>query len=44
MRQMFSESKFITYRDGLLNIFGFNENKKYGFDRGHEKKKIKLTT
>src|SRR5438105_88069 len=31
MRQMFKESRFITYRDGRLNVFGFNENKRYGF-------------
>lgn len=42
MRQMFAESRFITYRNGLLNVFGFNENKKYGFDSGYEKKKTKL--
>jgi hypothetical protein len=42
MRQMFAESRFITYRNGLLNVFGFNENKRYGFDRGHENKKVKL--
>lgn len=34
MREMFDESYFITYRDGKLNIFGFSENKKYGFAHG----------
>lgn len=33
MRQMFERSHFITYRDGKLNIFGFNEKRKYGFAR-----------
>lgn len=42
MRQMFVESRFITYREGQLNVFGFNENKRYGFDRSHEKKKVRL--
>lgn len=31
MRQMFDNSYFITYKNGLLNVFGFSENKKYGF-------------
>ncbi|KKQ92229.1 MAG: hypothetical protein UT17_C0003G0252 [Candidatus Woesebacteria bacterium GW2011_GWB1_39_10] len=39
MRQMFKESFFITYRDGNLNIFGFNERKKYGFASGYKDKK-----
>jgi hypothetical protein len=42
MRQMFDESRFITYRDGFLNVFGFNEHKRYGFDKKYEKKKEKL--
>lgn len=42
MRQMFHTSRFITYRDGKLNIFGFNENKKYGFAEGFENKSISL--
>lgn len=40
MRQMFEESRFITYKDGTLNIFGFNEDKKYGFAKGYEEKKM----
>ncbi len=40
MRQAFSESRFITYKGGLLNIFGFSKNKKYGFATGYEKKKM----
>lgn len=38
MRQMFVESRFITYKDGLLNIFGFSENRKYGFAAGFQNK------
>ncbi len=33
MRQMFQLSHFISYRNKKLNIFGFNEKKKYGFAR-----------
>ncbi len=39
MRQMFKESYFITFRDGKLNIFGFNERKKYGFAHGFRDKR-----
>lgn len=42
MRQMFNNSRFITYRDGKLNIFGFNENKKYGFVAGFEDTRVSL--
>jgi len=38
MRQMFERSYFITYRSGRLNIFGFNEHRKYGFARGFRDK------
>ena len=41
MRQMFKESRFITYKNGVLNIFGFNENRKYGYAEGYENKKMK---
>ncbi len=41
MRQMFSESHFITYKEGKLSIFGFNKNRKYGFAAGFKAKKIK---
>lgn len=34
MRQMFQESYFITYKNGKLNVYGFNENRKYGFKDG----------
>ena len=40
MRQMFRESQFMTYKDGILNIFGFNENKRYGFAQGYEDKEM----
>lgn len=41
MRQMFKESRFITYKDGSLSIFGFSENKKYGYAKGFQDKKMK---
>lgn len=41
MRQMFDRSHFVTYRDGLLSIFGFSERKRYGFAEGYKNKKIK---
>src|SRR3989344_6101788 len=40
MRQMFNESHFITYKDGKISIFGFNNNKKYGFARGFKSQPI----
>lgn len=42
MRQMFDRSHFVTYKNGYLNIFGFSENKKYGFADGFKNKKIKV--
>lgn len=41
MRQMFSESRFVTYKNGILNVFGFNEDKKYGYAKGYKAKKMK---
>lgn len=41
MRQMFSTSHFVTYKEGYLNIFGFNEKKKYGFADGFKARKLK---
>lgn len=38
MRQMFGHSYFVTYFKGKLNIFGFNENRKYGFARAFRDK------
>jgi hypothetical protein len=40
MRQMFKQSHFITYRSGKLNVFGFNENKRYGFAKGYKDRKV----
>ncbi|WP_177233466.1 hypothetical protein [Stigmatella erecta] len=34
MRQMFGKSRFITYRDGKLNVFGFDEKRRYGYAQG----------
>src|SRR3954468_23428538 len=42
MRQMFGVSRFITYRDGLLNVFGFDDRKRYGYARGQEDVKMPL--
>lgn len=36
MRQMFHSSCFITYRDGMLNVFGFDEQRRYGYAKGFE--------
>lgn len=33
MRQMFKESYLITYLNKKMNIFGFDENKRYGYDK-----------
>jgi len=32
MRENFKRSEFVTYRDGRITVFGFDESKKYGFD------------
>ncbi len=40
MRQAFSQSYFITYKNGLLNIFGFSKNKQYGYDKNNKNKKM----
>lgn len=42
MRQMFARSQFVTYRDGRLNVFGFNERKRYGYADGFENKRTSL--
>ncbi len=42
MRQMFQQSYFITYKSGKINIFGFNENRKYGFAEDYKDKKVSL--
>ena len=36
MRQMFRTADFVAWRDGKLNIFGFNERHRYGFAEGYE--------
>jgi hypothetical protein len=36
MRQMFKTSQAITYRNGKLNIFGFNSKRQYGFEEDYE--------
>lgn len=41
MRQMFDRSHFVTFKNGKINIFGFNENKKYGFADGFKNKSVK---
>jgi hypothetical protein len=40
MRQMFKESRFITYKEGILNIFGFSDSKKYGYAKNFQDKKM----
>ncbi len=40
MRQMFHSSYFITFKNNHLSIFGFSENKKYGFAQNYRDKKI----
>src|SRR5207302_8714898 len=42
MRKMFKTSRAITYRDGKLNIFGFNAKGEYGFEEGFEDRKMSL--
>ena len=42
MRQMFKTSRAITYRDGQMNIFGFNAKRQYGFEEGFEGRKMTL--
>lgn len=42
MRQMFKTSMAITYRNGKMNIFGFNSKKQYGFEEGFDDRKMTL--
>ena len=42
MRGMFETAYFVTYREGKLNIFGFNEKGNYGFAEGYKDKKTSL--
>lgn len=36
MRENFRTSQLITYRDGRLTVFGFGEDKRYGFARRYQ--------
>jgi hypothetical protein len=42
MRQMFRTSRYVTFRGGLLNVFGFNEKKKYGYAKSLQDKTVTL--
>ena len=42
MRQMFGTSRFITFRGGKLNIFGFDEKRRYGYEAGYEEVSMSL--
>ena len=42
MRQMFRASRFITYRDGKLNVFGFDREKRYGYAAGQKNRRMSL--
>jgi len=42
MRQMFRTSSATTWRDGKLNIFGFNSKRQYGFEEDFEDRKVSL--
>jgi hypothetical protein len=42
MRSAFKTSRFVTYRDGRLNVYGFNEQRQYGFEEGHEDVEMSL--
>ncbi len=42
MRQSFKTSHFITYSEGKLNVFGFNEDRRYGFMEGDEDRAMPL--
>jgi hypothetical protein len=42
MRQMFKTSRAITYRDGKMNVFGFNAKGEYGFEDGFEDRRMPL--
>jgi len=42
MRQMFRTARMITYRNGLLNVFGFDEHHHYGFARAYTNRRMSL--
>lgn len=41
MRQMFKVSRYVTYREGLLNVFGFDDKRRYGFANDAKGKSLK---
>ncbi|WKZ29621.1 MAG: hypothetical protein QY323_02725 [Patescibacteria group bacterium] len=42
MRQMFEHAHFVTYKDGKISVFGFNEDRRYGYDEGYQGRKLSL--
>jgi hypothetical protein len=42
MRAAFKTSRFITYRNGRLNIYGFDPQKRYGFAEGFENVQMEI--
>lgn len=42
MRSAFETSRFVTYRGGRLNVYGFDKQKRYGFQEGYENVAIDL--
>jgi len=42
MRQSFKTSHFVTYKNGKLNVFGFNKERQYGFLENYKDKEISL--
>lgn len=42
MRQMFRQSRFITFRNGKLNVFGFDDERRYGYAAGFEDVKVSI--
>jgi hypothetical protein len=44
MREMFSKSHIIGYRDEKINMFGFNEKKQYGYNDSYIDKKVSIDT
>lgn len=42
MRQMFELSRYVTYRNGRLNVFGFDDHKRYGFAKGCDDREMTL--
>jgi len=42
MRQMFKTSEAITYRNGRMNIFGFNAKHQYGFEESFEDRRMSV--